>query len=265
MPILECERCRTKNRVPKFRLNARATCGKCGAFLREPQWIHHARQFKKTWPVLAIGLLALAYFVFRPAEPPRLTSPEPAWSATTTSLQPPAVPPQKPALASTLSSQTPTFTPQLAPIIPLFTCVPVAVASGSSKVYSRKERLAPMKITTPAGGNYLIKLVKEGTKRVVMSAYIAGGDTQEFKVPLGTYTIYYAEGDVWCGEKAAFGRDNTHLERLVGSFHFTRDAEGYNGFVIELTQRVNGNLNSEEVSDTNFSELVSDELSNVQH
>jgi len=151
------------------------------------------------------------------------------------------------------------MTAQLPPAAPVITCVPVAVKSGSSKVYSRKTRLAPLKITTPDNGNYLIKLVKKDTKRVVMSAYIAGGDTREFKVPLGLYSIYYAEGKIWCGEKDAFGRGNTHLERLVSSFAFTRDAEGYNGVEIELIPQIKGNLDSEKVSDTEFSELVPDE------
>lgn len=91
-----------------------------------------------------------------------------------------------------------------------------------------------------------------------MSAYIAGGDTKEFKVPLGSYTIYYAQGRIWCGEKEAFGRSNTHLMRLVGTFDFTKDSEGYTGVGIELTKQINGNLQSEEVSDAEFSELLPD-------
>jgi hypothetical protein len=113
-----------------------------------------------------------------------------------------------------------------------------------------------LQITTPDDGNYLIKLVNAGTKTVAMSAYIAGGDTKEFKVPLGSYAIYYAQGRIWCGEKEAFGRSNTHLMRLVGTFDFTRDSEGYTGVEIELTKQVNGNLRSEEVSDAEFSELL---------
>lgn len=257
MPILVCGNCGIKNRIARFRLNARPTCGRCGGYLPEPWWIPHVRQLKKTWPVLTIGLLAVAYFAFRPAEAPRLTTPEPAWSASASSPAPALTPRDLP-VAAIQPSQIPALKVQFPPIKPVFTCVPVAVKSGSSWVYSHKARLAPLKITTLDDGNYLIKLVKEGTKRVVVSAYIAGGDSKEFKVPLGIYSIYYAEGRIWCGQKEAFGSGNTRFERLVGGMAFTHIAGAYSGHKIELIPQVKGNLDSEEVSDTEFSELVPD-------
>lgn len=257
MAILACKTCGTKNRIGRFRVNARPICGKCGASLPEPWWVPHVRQFKKTWPVLAIGLLVVAYLAFRPSEAPQLTTPEPAWSASVSSPTPEPTP--TPADRSTLTSQPPLIPDlkiQLPPIT--FTCVPVAVKSGSSLVYSRKPRLAPLKITTPDDGNYLIKLAKEGTNRVVVSAYIAGGDSKEFKVPLGAYSIYYAEGKVWCGQKDAFG-SGTDFYRLVGDVAFTRIAGGYRGHDIELVPRVEGNLESENISKTEFAKLVPDD------
>jgi hypothetical protein len=144
----------------------------------------------------------------------------------------------------------------LAPTSPVITCVPVNVASGAWKIYSGRAGRAPLRITTPPGSNYLIKLVQQGTKRVVLSAYITGGDTKNFTVPLGTYSIFYAQGQIWCGDKEAFGRQNTHLMRLMGDFAFTRDRDGYAGHDIELVPQLQGNLQSQEVSDAEFSELV---------
>lgn len=258
MTILSCGRCLTKNRVPHFRVNARAVCGKCGSPLPEPRWVLLVRQLRRSWPIFAGGFALLAYLAFQADSRPRVTQPERAWAepaaspaATDASRLQPIVASQAPP-----ESRAPSRPP---PISPVISCVPVAVRSGSSAIYSRKARLAPLKIKTPNDGNYLVKLVDYGTKRVAMSVYIAGGDTKIFKVPLGTYSIYYAQGQVWCGEKEGFGRSNTHLMRLVGRFSFTRDTQGFNGVELELAKRLDGNLRSEEVTDREFSELVPDE------
>jgi len=254
MATVECPVCQAKNRVERFRVRSQARCGKCGGSLREPAWVQVARNaYRYRYQIGAAALVAAGIYIYqqRP-QPARTISAEPAWTPQT--MPPFEVKVDRPAIASSGRADLARLTQSPSP--PL-TCVPVAVTSGSSKIYSGQRGLAPLKLTTPSGDdNYLVKLVKVGTKSVVVSAYVRGGDTKTFKVPLGSYVIYYAQGKVWCGENDGFGRGNTRLVRLAGNFEFTREPDGYAGHEIELIQQMAGNLRSEEVSDAEFASLV---------
>lgn len=205
--------------------------------------------------MVAAALVVLAVLIARRFTiQPRVTAPEPAWAQSPAPPQapPPAPPPARVAVA--VAAKLPELAQNPERIAPVVPCVPVRVKSGASKIYSGHLGQAPLRIKTPSGDNYLIKLVQKGTRRVVMSAYMAGGDTKEFKVPLGTYSIFYARGQVWCGAKREFGK-GARLMRLVGDFAFTRDSDGFGGLQIELVPQILGNLKSEEVSDEEFAEL----------
>lgn len=257
MPILICRQCQAKNRVAGYRLGARATCGKCRAFLIEPKWLTTTRDllliFRKYWILFTSAMiLVMALLVQQNKDTPSPDIPAhvdtaPSW---TPAHAPAQVPPPSPHQAF-----------QLTPIAPVVMCVPVNVSSGAKKLYTRRPALAPLSITTPSDGNFVFRIVKNGTKKYVMSIYMAGGDTREFKVPLGTYSIYAAQGHTWCGHDVAFGRSSTRYSRFDGTFAFTRDAQAYNGHRIELVPQIMGNLDSKEVSADDFSELVPEGMS----
>ena len=262
MPIVVCDNCHTKNRVPGFRVAARTTCGRCGVFLPEPKWLTVARDVRlllRTHSIFLAGaaVVIAGYFFLPMFQQPRQTAVESGWAPAPNIQQQSLPPPQVPKAAPL----PPIEMPKIAQIRPVLTCVPVSVRSGSKKLYSRAPARAPLNISTPAGDNFLIKLVRTGTHIVVLSGYIAGGDTRTFKVPLGTYQIYYAQGQVWCGFKEAFGRRNTHLYQLSGDFVFASSAVSsnetrYEGHEIELVPQLRGNLDSHEVSDADFSALT---------
>lgn len=271
MPILICQQCQAKNRVVGFRLGARATCGKCRAFLIEPKWLTISRDllliFRRYWILFASAMILLvALLVQQNTETSSLVIPaqadtEPSWTPTPTPTPAPAPapapvqappPPQRQSLP-------------LTPIPPFVMCVPVDVSSGAKKLYTHRRAVAPLSLRTPPDGNFVFRLVKEGTNKYLMSIYMTGGDTKEFKVPLGTYSIYVARGRTWCGHDVAFGHSSTRYTRLDGTFAFTSDAEGYNGHRIELVPQIMGNLDSTEVSADEFSELVPEEPSGSDH
>lgn len=268
MQIVECDNCHAKNRVPEFRLGARATCGKCRVFLPEPLWLTMARDVRrglKAYWVFAMGAVIVVAAMFllqshQDASPTLSTAPpstapvtvvEPGW-------EPPAPPINSP--QSRLQPIQPLAVPfdlpqKIAPVQPVMTCVPKRIRSGTKTRYTKDRLRAPLKIKTPPGDNYLLKLVEQGTKKVVMNVYIAGGDTKKFRVPLGTYEIYYAQGKIWCGEKDAFGSD-TELVKIGSDLTFSQDETGYNGHDLELIPQLMGNLRSHPVSASEFSELV---------
>lgn len=259
MPILICRQCQAKNRVARFRLGAHATCGKCGEFLIEPKWLATARDllqiFRRYWVLFAsAAILVVALAVHQSNDTPERELPAQAnTELSQTSAPLPTQAPRPP---------PPKFQPlSLPPITPVVSCVPVIVSSGAKKLYTHRPALAPLTITTPPGGNFVFRVVKDGTKKYVMSIYMAGDDTRKFKVPLGIYSIYAAQGQTWCGHDVAFGHSATRYTRLDATFAFSRDAEGYNGHRIELVPQIMGNLDSTEVTTKEFSELVPDEMS----
>lgn len=261
MPILICRQCQAKNRVARYRLSARATCGKCRALLMEPMWLTTTRDllqiFRKYWVLFASAMiLVVALLVQQNKDTPSQVIPahvdtEPSWTPAPAPAQA-ALRPQHQLLP-------------LTPIAPIVTCVPVDVSSGAKKLYTHRRALAPLSITTPPDGNFVFRVVKAGTKKYVMSVYMVGGDTKKFKVPLGTYSIYAARGRTWCGHDVAFGHSSTKYTRLAGTFAFTSDTEGYNGHRIELVPQIMGNLDSKEVSADEFSELAPEDSSGIDH
>jgi hypothetical protein len=124
---------------------------------------------------------------------------------------------------------------------------------------TRAKARAPLMVTTPQGEDYFLKLVARGTHKVVMTAYVAGGDTKNFLAPLGSYDVYYEQGKVWCGSIKEFGQ-NVRLMKLEGAFDFTDTGTSYSGITLKLGTP-DGNLLSTEVSDAEFSLLEPAEAS----
>jgi hypothetical protein len=67
---------------------------------------------------------------------------------------------------------------------------------------------APFTIVTPAGLDYLVKLVDHKTKKEVMSIYVRAGSTHKVTVPLGTFQIIGVNGPVWYGAPHYFGEQS---------------------------------------------------------
>jgi hypothetical protein len=253
MQIVECQRCHGKNRVPGYRLGARATCGKCGAFLPEPRLLSLTRKgrawIRMYWVPLA-GVAALAGYyllpVFNKHEQPVVT---PAWAPAPMTTPPVATTPapEPPAVRDPIVGD-------IAPIKvdPVVLCTPKKVRSGAKRYYGVKQGHVPLKITTPPGENYLFSLTPVNGEDVIMKAYVAGGDTKEFRVPDGTYSIYVETGSAWCGFDKEFGGNGNDVSKLDANFAFTSTMEPgvgihYRGQQIDITPQLMGNMKSERV------------------
>ena len=79
-----------------------------------------------------------------------------------------------------------------------------------------------------------------------LRVFIRSGKTFETDVPLGEYEVFYATGDAWYGEDELFGPD-TQYYKCDGTFDFTEDSEGYNGWTLTLTAVYNGNLDTDSI------------------
>jgi hypothetical protein len=116
---------------------------------------------------------------------------------------------------------------------------PVPIKSGV--LHQMKGRaVAPLRIETPPGQDYLLKLVNVQNNKDQMVIYVSRESSYVTKVPFGTYRILGAAGQTWYGEKDRFGPDTTAHFRLVKkdgkSDQFTfNQAEGKaHGYAIQL-------------------------------
>lgn len=88
-------------------------------------------------------------------------------------------------------------------------------------------------------------------KYSTMQFYVHGESTIETQIPLGEYEIYYATGETWYGEDDLFGEDTVYI-KCDGTFLFSCDEYGSNGWTLTLTPVINGNLDTDEISEKDF-------------
>ncbi|MBQ2785953.1 MAG: hypothetical protein IJF02_05570 [Oscillospiraceae bacterium] len=110
--------------------------------------------------------------------------------------------------------------------------------------------VAPLTIETygTVGYYFILDMVNSSAK---LEFYVCGGDTVNFDVPLGTYEIYYATGEIWYGKDNLFG-SKTIYQKCDDTFSFIMDAEGYSGWTIQLEPVSNGNLDTDIIRKEDF-------------
>lgn len=111
--------------------------------------------------------------------------------------------------------------------------------------------LAPLSIVTQGQGAYFVKLVNIDTGAAVMKAYIIAGQDFKADVPLGRMELRYATGTTWYGEDLLFG-PQTSYSKAESVLNFREELEGYAGYRIELVQQLNGNLETTNISRSEF-------------
>ncbi len=137
---------------------------------------------------------------------------------------------------------------------------PLAIRTGVIRK-GKAGGLAPLEVETPAGTNYVLKMTNARTSSEAMLLYIRGGETFKTKVPLGTYKLRGAAGDIWYGATRLFGASTRYfkLERpslgkveAGATFTFSKNGRHLDGFVIHLNKQLGGNLRSEPIAADEF-------------
>lgn len=217
MPIITCLSCGAKNKIERYNIAQLPVCGRCGSKLPEPAHIKIFRSLKKNWAWLVLIGLGGG-----------------AWIAD-------SIPTSKKHTSSPRTAS--------APAIP--SCAPVAISSGIYRVYTNNERIAPFRIVAPGGSNYYAKLVDSVTNRDIMSMYVIGGRPLEVDVPLGSYRLKYAHGNVWCGESLLFGEETAYGE-AQSTFDFSVQGNRISGYTVELIPQAHGNLRTRPIRASEF-------------
>lgn len=217
MPIATCLFCGTKNNIKNYGVNQLPICHLCGNKLPEPGNRKALRFLKKYWAwFILIGLGGGA------------------WIAD-------SIPTSK--------GQTSTSRTASAPVEP--SCTQVSIDSGIYHLYTNNERIAPFKIVTKSGSSYYIKLVDSYSNREIMSIYVVGGRSLEVDVPLGSYRLKYASGNVWCGESLLFGEQTAYGE-AQSTFEFSKQGNHISGYTVELIPQSHGNLRTNSIRASEF-------------
>lgn len=129
--------------------------------------------------------------------------------------------------------------------------IKVMPRDGTVKMFTNKEAIAPLSISTPTGSSYLVKLYNNSTNSLTMNIFLRGGGTTEVKVPLGKYTLKYATGGQWYGYEHYFG-PNTSYSKAEDIFNFYKTSRGVSGYTLTLYTVSNGNLQTTSINGTNF-------------
>lgn len=125
----------------------------------------------------------------------------------------------------------------------------------------RRNAIAPLKIETEGGANYLIKLVNVADAKDQILIYVKGGEAYSTKVPLGSYRVRGASGHSWYGRNDLFGPD-TRFFRLkdkrgeavdeAKAFHFRQKGNVIYGLTLSLKKAVEGNMEQETIRRDEF-------------
>ncbi len=221
--ILLCSKCGTKNKIPEEKQKGTAICGNCGRQLA----IKKGRSSLTTYffaSIIRLWFVWVLCFIFLVL--PYLEGGD-----------------HKPKKHSTRYQTSKVEKPR-------FSEPPIEISHGIiSKSFN--EGLAPLEIRTRAGNNYFIKIVNSKSNEPVLTAYIVGGRPFEVLMPLGTYELRYAAGDLWYGTKYYFGPD-TVFSKAKELFHFTSNGYQYSGYTVELILQAYGNLKTVNIDKANF-------------
>lgn len=123
--------------------------------------------------------------------------------------------------------------------------------SGSVRRFTTAKPMAPFEIKAAQGSHYLLKLVDAYTYSPVMTVFVRSGDTVEVEVPLGTYEVRYASGNIWYGYEYLFGPE-TSYNKADKNFSFEVIGSQIRGFTITLYKVAHGNLQTLPIKPTDF-------------
>ena len=102
---------------------------------------------------------------------------------------------------------------------------------------------APFSVTAPDRGDafYAVRVTEVGTGRMVGLVPLRRGETVKVKVPLGQYEMTFASGSRWYGPEELFGFSG-EKKKAIKTFNFYRSGTETIGHTLDLTSRIDGNL-----------------------
>jgi len=113
--------------------------------------------------------------------------------------------------------------------------------------YTAEDDVAPFTIKTASGSDYFVKLEDASTGAPIRAFYVRGGSTVTNQVPLGTFNLKYATGNLWCDEAQLFGPGTTTKEA-----DHTYAFNELSHWTVELILQPGGNLRTHSIPRSKF-------------
>ena len=117
--------------------------------------------------------------------------------------------------------------------------------------YIHEAPLAPFKVESSFGQNYLVKFTDAKTNVKVLTVFIRGGVPTEIDVPLGNYIMKYAVGEKWFGYTQLFSPKTIYV-KADETLRFWRDGNVLKGHTVTLYPVLGGNLRTEAINAEDF-------------
>jgi hypothetical protein len=125
--------------------------------------------------------------------------------------------------------------------------LPLPRSGVISTNFSSATAVSPFEIISKGSDSFYIKVYYYGTERLAATAFLRGGESIEFDVPLGSYELRWATGKDWYGPTKHFGpKANRYKANDV--FRFT---ETY-GWTVELFLTTGGTLERIPIDEEDF-------------
>lgn len=106
--------------------------------------------------------------------------------------------------------------------------------SGEIVRYDNRQGLAPLEIIASNSSiNYFIKISDAYSGKLAATLFLRAGTGIEVEMPLGNYTIKYAAGSKWYGDKHLFG-PKTIYTKSERTLRFFEEQNSYSGVTLTL-------------------------------
>lgn len=234
--LITCHGCGAVNNVPEGK-SGQPVCGRCGMDLPVPDIpkIKSSVSGKRMLGFLIAGIVGIGIFTYAGVwDSPLVERPE-----VSASQDIPENPPKRP----------PKLVLQPVDAEPVFAEPPVSISTGVI-LPLQSPGLAPLLVKASPDAHHYVKLYSPDGEEL-MSMFIEAGESFEVDVPLGTYDLKLAFGDVWYGTEHLFGPD-TGYEKLTDPLVFGVSDGYYDGHKIYFQKIRGGNLDTETISADEF-------------
>jgi hypothetical protein len=142
---------------------------------------------------------------------------------------------------------------------------PVTIKTGTIRTKIKGRTLAIFAVEAD-DSNYALRVIEKKANTEILKIFIASKQMFETKIPLGTYRILGARGDVWYGEQHLFGPSTSYFairksksngppgKSLPGDDEFALSQTGntINGLRIMLRSAVGGTITTDPISAGEF-------------
>lgn len=133
-------------------------------------------------------------------------------------------------------------------------------STGHVRKHTEEDSIARFQIKADQGSHYLVKLVNVSSNESVVDVFVRSGTTVDVKVPLGSYEVRYASGEMWYGyrdqSKDYFGPNTVYSKaEKIFDFQKTENEPGsytITGYSITLYKVPHGNLHTRSIKPTQF-------------